>query len=92
MNLLLRTIYGNPSWHRKIEQNEYILESKDSTKQLESRNWDDLIKSEDTIYMTMLIKHRDTINDTSCRQCCAINIEKVSGNAKMKWYISPPIQ
>lgn len=42
--------------------------------------------------MTLLVNRMGTLDDTSCRECRAINTEKVFGKTKMKWYISPPPQ
>jgi hypothetical protein len=86
MHFLLLTVYGNRSWHRKIEHNEYILESRDLTKEIRSHNWDEAMRPGETIYMTMVVRHKGVMSDTSCRQCHATNIEKICGDKKMKWY------
>jgi len=84
MHLFLLTVYGGRPWHKKIEHNEYILESKDLTKEIESHNWDEVMKPGETIYMTMLIKHKGAMSDTSCRRCRATHI-KIGGPEKMAW-------
>ena len=85
MHLFLLTIYGNWPWHKKIEHNEYILESSDLTKEVQSQNWDEIIRPEEIMYMTMLIKRKGVMSDTSCRECRAMNVEKICGDRKMRW-------
>ena len=84
MHLFLLTIYGNWPWHKKIEHNEYILESSDLTKEVQSQNWDEIIRPEEIMYMTMLIKRKGDMSDTSCREFRAMNMEKTRRNKEMK--------
>lgn len=84
MHLFLLTIYGNWPWHKKIEHNEYILESSDLTKEVQSQNWDEIIRPEEIMYMTMLIKRKGDMSDTSCRECREMNVEKTRRNKEMR--------
>lgn len=85
MHLFLFTVYGDRPWHKKIEHNEYILENGDLTREIQSRNWNELIKPGETVYMTMLVKRKGIMSDIHCRQCRAINIQKICGDTKMEW-------
>ena len=84
MHLFLLTIYGNRPWHKKIEHSEYILESSDLTKEVQSQYWDEVIRPGEIVYMTMLIKRKGDMSDTSCRECRAMNVEKTSRNKEMR--------
>jgi hypothetical protein len=81
MHLFLLTVYSSRPWHKKIEHNEYILESSGLTKEVQSQN----LRPGETVYMTMLIKHKGVMSDTSCRECRAINVEKICGDKKTRW-------
>ena len=85
MHVFLLTAYGNRPWHKKIEHNEYILESSDLTKEVQSQYWDEVIRPEEIVYMIMLIKRKGDMSDTSCRECRAMNVEKICGDRKMRW-------
>ncbi|CAN9189254.1 unnamed protein product [Alternaria alternata] len=58
MHLFLLTVYGNRPWHKKIEHNEYILESSDLTKEVQLQNWGEVIRPGEIVYMTMLVKRK----------------------------------
>ncbi|RYN22718.1 hypothetical protein AA0115_g8985 [Alternaria tenuissima] len=58
MHLFLLTVYGNRPWHKKIEHNEYILESSDLTKEVQLQNWSEVIRPGEIVYMTMLVKRK----------------------------------
>lgn len=85
MHLFLLTVYCGRSWHKKIEHNEYILESKDLRMEIESHNWNESIKPGEIIYMTMLVKRKGAMSDSSCRQCRATNIAKILESRKTTW-------
>ena len=85
MHLFLLTVYGDRPWHKKIEQNEYILESSDLTREIQSQNWNEEIKPGENVYITITIKRKGAMSNTSCRRCRAINIQKICGDKKMKW-------
>jgi hypothetical protein len=85
MHLFLLTVYSARPWYKKIEGSEYILESSDLTKEVHARNWNEVMKPGETVYMTMLVKRKSALSDTSCRQCRAMNVEKICGNRKMRW-------
>ncbi|RYN33119.1 hypothetical protein AA0114_g11985 [Alternaria tenuissima] len=84
MHLFLLTVYGNRPWHKKIEHNEYILESSDLTKEVQLQNWGEVIRPGEIVYMTMLVKRKGGMSDTSCRECRAMNVEKICANKKMR--------
>ena len=85
MHLFLLTVYDNRPWHKKIEHNEYILESSDLTKEVQLQNWGEVIRPGEIVYMTMLVKRKGGMSDTSCRECRAMNVEKKCANKKMRW-------
>jgi hypothetical protein len=85
MHLFLLTVYGNRPWHKKIEHNEYILESSDLTKEVQLQNWGEVIRPGEIVYMTMLVKRKGGMSDTSCRECRAMNVEKICASKKMRW-------
>jgi hypothetical protein len=39
-----------------------------------------------SVYMTMVIKSRDTVSDGCCRECRATNIRKIGRNKRVRWY------
>jgi hypothetical protein len=84
-HLFLLTAYSARPWYGKIGNREYILESNDLTKEVQSRSWNELMKSGETIRMTMLFKRTGVLSDTSCRQCRAVNVRRIRGNRKIEW-------
>jgi hypothetical protein len=70
-----------------IDQREYLLENKQLSCEINTDNWEEELTPGATVYITMVIKSRDTVSDGCCRECRATNIRRLGWDRKVEWYV-----